>query len=132
MTIHLSSHELARRRAFDPSYPTFLGCDDKLQRLIMQSYEIVRIENPNEKNKIWDKIIDDNGIRKSDNPATVKGFVTARNPKHGWFITREREELPKDKISEEFLLLPEELAFKMMVLECPILRTSALSAKNPE
>jgi hypothetical protein len=109
----LSSHEQARRRAFDPTYPTFLGVDDKLQRLLKWSYEILKIESPEDKSDIWDAVLEKNGIRKSGEPAIVDGFVTARNPIWGLLN-------PKDY---EYLLVPEEIALKMKALECPLLKS---------
>ncbi len=112
MTIELSSCELARKRAFDPNYPTFLGIDDKLQRLTAQSYEILRIDSPNKKNEIWEEILKENGIRKSNSHAKKKGFVIVLDPRHGYF----------GEFVFKYLQIPEELALKMKVLECPILK----------
>ena len=94
----------------DPTYPTFLGVDDKLQRLLGWSYEILRIESPADKEAIWDAILEENGVKKSDDPITVDGFLTARNPR--WGLLNHKD--------NEYILVPEELALKMKVLECPL------------
>jgi len=114
---HLPSHELARRRAFDPNYPTFLGVDDKLQRLLKWSYEILRIESPVDKEAIWDAILEESGIRRSELFPSLEyrasppvGFVLAVNPSHARYQNNRME----------FLLVPEELALKMKALECPL------------
>jgi hypothetical protein len=117
---HLPSLELARRRAFDPTYPTFLGVDDKLQRLLKWSYEILRIESPVDKEAIWDVILQESGIRTIElfpsleyRATPPEGFVLAVNPSHARYHNNR----------VEFLLVPEEIALKMKALECPLTKT---------
>jgi hypothetical protein len=117
---HLPSHELARRRAFDPTYPTFLGVDDKLQRLLKWSYEILRIESPVDKEAIWDVVLEESEVRRSKvfpslecRAAPPEGFVLAVNPSHARY----------ENNRVEFLLVPEEIALKMKALECPLTKT---------
>jgi hypothetical protein len=106
----MTSRELARIRAFDPGYPTFLGIDDRLQRLLKWSYEILRIDSPKNKDEFWEEILVENGIKKSKSHAEKKGFVIVLDPRHGYsgdFVLK-------------YLQVPEEIAIKMKVLECPL------------
>jgi hypothetical protein len=129
----LSPHELAWNRANVTMFHNDFPCDFKLQRLFIQSYEILRIENPQEKDELWEQILEENKIKKIDLevsitflepkyenqgsfepivhlPTVDSRFTLVKDPRYGFFETRQNK----------YLLVPNELVLKMKVLECPL------------